>query len=143
MLAEMLGLQPAAKSWHSDRSVIVEFAGWLSLVTGSLGKVGLDIALMSQNGIDEIRLSAGGASSAMPHKQNPVLAESLVTLARFNATLLTGMHGALVHEQERSGSAWTLEWMLMPQMCVATGAALRNAATLLKSIETIGNSAST
>ena len=66
----------------------------------------------------------------MPHKRNPVIAEVLVALARFNATQLSGMHQALVHEQERSGAAWTLEWMLLPQMVMATAAALRLAIEL-------------
>jgi 3-carboxy-cis,cis-muconate cycloisomerase len=37
------------------------------------------------------------------------LAEVLVTLARFNTGLLGTVHQALVYENERSGSAWTLE----------------------------------
>jgi 3-carboxy-cis,cis-muconate cycloisomerase len=41
------------------------------------------------------------------------------------------MHQALVHENERSGAAWTLEWMLLPQMALATGAALRTALDLV------------
>ena len=94
---------------------------------------------MAQNGIDEIALSATGTSSAMPHKQNPVLAETLVTLARFNATQLAGMHHALVHEQERSGAAWTLEWMLLPQICIAAGASLRIALELAGSITAMGS----
>jgi 3-carboxy-cis,cis-muconate cycloisomerase len=36
-----------------------------------------------------------------------------------------------VHEQERSGSAWTLEWLILPQMIEATAAALAHAASLL------------
>ena len=67
----------------------------------------------------------------MPHKQNPVGAEVLVTLARFNATLLSGAHQALVHENERSGAAWTLEWMILPQMAMAAGAATRIALDLV------------
>jgi 3-carboxy-cis,cis-muconate cycloisomerase len=70
----------------------------------------------------------------MPHKVNPVQAETLVTLARFNATLVSGMHQALVHENERSGAMWTLEWLLLPQMIAATGAALRIAAGFLPTI---------
>ncbi len=120
-LAKDLKLGLPEKSWHNNRGAIAEFAGWLSLLSGALGKIGQDVALMAQNEISEISLSDSGGSSAMPHKQNPVRAEILVTLARFNATLLAGMHHSLVHEQERSGSAWTLEWMLLPQMCVATG----------------------
>ncbi|MET3524389.1 3-carboxy-cis,cis-muconate cycloisomerase [Mesorhizobium abyssinicae] len=136
-LAAKLGLGDAAQ-WHSQRDALADFAGWLSLVTGSLGKFGQDIALMAQGGMD-IKLSAGGGSSAMPHKQNPVKAEALVALARFNATQLAGMHQALVHEQERSGAAWTLEWLILPQMVVATAGALRLAAELAGQIESLGH----
>jgi len=136
-LAAKLGLGDAPQ-WHSQRDALVEFAGWLSLVTGSLGKFGQDIALMAQIGTD-IRLSGGGGSSAMPHKQNPVKAEALVALARFNAIQLTGMHQALVHEAERSGAAWTLEWLILPQMVVATAAASRLAAELAAQIESLGH----
>ncbi|TIT74292.1 MAG: 3-carboxy-cis,cis-muconate cycloisomerase, partial [Mesorhizobium sp.] len=103
-----------------------------------LGKFGQDVALTALAGTD-IKLSGRGGSSAMPHKQNPVKAEALVALARFNATQLAGMHQALVHEQERSGAAWTLEWLMLPQMVVATAAALRLAAELAGQIESLGH----
>lgn len=136
-VAADLGLRTAA-AWHSQRDNIVELADWLSLLSGSLGKIGADIALMGQDSIGEIVLAGGGSSSAMPHKDNPVGAEVLVALARFNATLVGGMHGALVHEQERSGAAWTLEWMILPQMVLAAAASLRTASTLLHRITSIG-----
>jgi 3-carboxy-cis,cis-muconate cycloisomerase len=135
-LAGRLGLADVAQ-WHSQRDRLADLASLLSLVTGSLGKMGLDIALLAQAG-EEIELKGGGASSAMPHKKNPVAAEVLVTLARFNATELAGMYNALVHEQERSGASWTLEWLLLPQMAVAAGAALRHAGQLIADIEKIG-----
>jgi 3-carboxy-cis,cis-muconate cycloisomerase len=81
-----------------------------------------------------MHLAGGGTSSAMAHKQNPVGAEILVTLARFNATLVSGLHHSLVHENERSGAAWTLEWMLLPQMAMAAGAATRIAEGLLEKL---------
>jgi len=137
-LAEALDLGLPERSWHSQRDGFAEFAGWLSLVSGSLGKIGADIALMAQNGIDEIALDGGGTSSAMPHKQNPVAAEVLVALARYNATLLPAMHQSLVHEQERSGAAWTLEWLVLPQMVMTTAASLRTAKTLLGQITRMG-----
>jgi 3-carboxy-cis,cis-muconate cycloisomerase len=62
----------------------------------------------------------------------------LVTLARFNAALLGGEHQALVHENERSGAAWTLEWLTLPQMLVATGASLRHAAALCVGLQFVG-----
>ncbi|MFI0844889.1 3-carboxy-cis,cis-muconate cycloisomerase [Mesorhizobium sp. IMUNJ 23232] len=135
-LAERLGLGDKPQ-WHSQRDTLADFTGWLSLVTGSLGKFGQDVTLMALDG-RTIKLAGGGGSSAMPHKQNPVQAETLVTLARFNAVQLSGMHQSLVHELERSGSAWTLEWLLLPQMAVATAAALRTAIDLATGIEKFG-----
>lgn len=110
------------------------------MISGSLGKIGQDVALLAQAG-DEIELAGGGGSSAMPHKQNPVAAETLVTLARFNAVQLSGIHQSLVHEQERSGAAWTLEWLLLPPMVVATAASLRHALQLVGSIKRLGTTA--
>ena len=123
--------------WHSQRDGIVEFGNILSLITGSLGKIGQDVALLAQSG-QEIRMSGGGGSSAMPHKQNPVLAETLVTLARFNAVQISALHQSMVHEQERSGSAWMLEWLMLPQMVVATGTALKIADRLLGQVQALG-----
>lgn len=128
-MARQLGLGNA-ESWHSQRDGIVEFGGWLAMVAGSLGKMGQDVALMVQNEVGTAALSGGGTSSAMAHKHNPVPAELLVTLARFTAGLAGTLGGALVHENERSGSAWTLEWLVLPQLLVATGAALRTALSL-------------
>ncbi len=133
-MAGALGLGSPDRARHSERDGVAEFANWLSLVSGSLGKMGADIGLMAQTEVGEIVLRKGGRSSAIPGKSNPVGAETLVALARFNATLLGGMHHALVHENERSGAAWTLEWMLLPQMVMASAASLRQAASLLESI---------
>ncbi len=140
-LANNLNLSNPDGAWHATRENLADYANWQSMVTGSLGKMGQDLALMAQQGVDEVSFSGGGTSSAMPHKQNPVRAELLVTVARYNATQLPAMHHALVHEQERSGSAWSLEWMILPAMVTATATALRHATDLIQSIESMGQSA--
>lgn len=140
-LALELGLRWPGQSWHSARSPVLAYANWMSELTGTLGKIGQDVALMALRGNDDIRISGGGTSSAMPHKQNPVTAERLVTLARFNATLVSGMHHAQVHELERSGSAWMLEWMTLPQICETAGASLTAATSLIGSIKQMGTPA--
>lgn len=137
-VAVALGLRPTPRAWHSMRDSVAEFAGLLSLISGSLGKMGQDLCLMAQQGVGEVQLDGAGGSSAMPHKQNPVLAEALVTLARFNAVQVSGMHHAVVHEQERSGAAWSLEWMILPQMAQTTGRALTAALALVTSIRDMG-----
>lgn len=126
--------------WHTDRSRIIAFGHWLTLVAGTLGKIGQDVALMAQQGIDEITLKGGGGSSAMAHKQNPVKAEAMITLARYVAGQQGILAQAMVHEQERSGAAWALEWLTLPAMAEAVGASLNHAATLMSSIEKIGSS---
>ena len=136
-LAENLGLCDHPQ-WQSQRTTVADIAHLLSLISGSLGKFGQDVALLAQAG-GEIALSGGGGSSAMPHKQNPVAAETLVSLARFNAIQLSAIHQSMVHEQERSGAAWTLEWMILPQMVIACGASTRLAQTLLGQIERLGS----
>lgn len=128
-MAARLGLA-TAPAWHSQRDGIGEFAAWLSLVSGTLGKIGEDVALMAQSEVGAVRLAGAGGSSSMAHKANPVPAEVLVALARFNAGLLGTLHQALVHEGERSGAAWTLEWMVLPQMVVATASGLATAQSL-------------
>lgn len=124
-LAEDLGLQKAAASSHAARDTFGELAGWLSLVTGSLGKIGHDVVLMSHNEVGELGDSAGGGSSTLPQKSNPIAAEILLTLATYNATQLAGVHQAATQEHERGGAGWTVEWMLLPSMLAAAGGALR------------------
>ncbi len=138
-MAAALNLLALTQNWHSNRSPIVAIANACSNVTGALGKIGVDCCLMAQNELAEIAFSGGGTSSAMSHKQNPVKAEALVSLARFNATLVSGLHHSLVYEQERSGAAWTLEWMLLPQMILAAGAATRISGELLNAVTVMGH----
>lgn len=140
-LAAGLGLTWPGRSWQSDRSDFCAAAAAFSGLTGALGKIGQDVALMALSAPQELSLTGGGSSSAMPHKQNPVDAELLVALHRYNALLAGGMQQSLIHEMERSGAAWTLEWMAIPQIAETTGAALAAATRLLASIQSIGRQA--
>lgn len=138
MLAQELGLHDPECSWHTDRTRIVNYLTCLAQLTSALGKMGQDMALMAQNEMADIRFSASGTSSAMPHKQNPIKPEAMVALARFNAGQMGLIHQSAVHEQERSGSSWTLEWMVLPQIVLASGAALRLALETLSQVESLG-----
>lgn len=133
-LADELGVT-RAEPWHKGRDRFEELAGWLAMVASSLGTIGADVALLSQSEIGEIRLAGAGGSSTLPQKQNPVLAEVLVSLARQAATLAGGVHQAGLHVNERDGAAWTLEWLTVPQLIATTGAALGLARDLVGAIQ--------
>ena len=140
LVADELSL-PLTEVWHSDRAPVVEFGHRLVLTCGALGKLGQDVALMAQQGVEEIVLAPGGTSSAMPHKNNPVAAEALVALARYVACLQGGLAQGLIHEQERSGAAWAIEWLTIPLMAESTGASTRHALALLGQVKAIGRPA--
>ena len=136
-LARELGLGAPVGPWHSQRDILAEVGGWLSLVSGSLAKMGQDLVLLAQTEVGEVNEGSAGGSSAMPHKSNPVRSETLVAIGRANATLLASMHQAAIHEHERSGGSWTLEWLTLPQMAVLTGSSLRLADSVAKSLQAI------
>jgi 3-carboxy-cis,cis-muconate cycloisomerase len=137
-LAEELKLAPPAMPWHAQRDSLAEFAGWLSLVTGSLGKMAQDIILLAQTEVDEVAESGEegrGGSSTMPQKSNPITSELIVAAARMNASLLSAMHQALIQEQERATHGWQVEWLTLPQMVILTGGALKHALYLAKNLK--------
>ncbi|WP_199257746.1 lyase family protein [Paracoccus binzhouensis] len=120
-LAEALELADPGHGWHAERDRIGGFAAWMAGLAASLGKMGEDLILMSQSGIDEIRLQGAGGSSTMPQKQNPVGPSVLVALARQAAALAAAIQAAGIHRQQRDGAAWFVEWLTLPQLCISTG----------------------
>ena len=137
-LAEELGLGAPVMPWHSQRDNLVEFAGWLSLLTGSLGKMAQDIILLAQTEVGEVSESAEegrGGSSTMPQKSNPITSELILAAARTNASLLSALHQAQIQEHERATHGWQVEWLTLPQMIVLTGGALKHAHYLAKNLQ--------
>ncbi len=135
--ARNLGLNDPGEAWHTDRTFILDVAQFLTRITIATGKIGEDVALYALARPDSISF-VGGSSSAMPHKNNPVKAEALVALADFATGLVANIARACRHEGFRSGRAWTLEWLTLPQMCVATGAATTLATNMMGDVVSIG-----
>ncbi len=136
--ARNLGLRDPGTAWHTDRTPIMDVAQILSRITAATGKVGDDFALYAVTGSGQHISFAGGGSSAMPHKNNPVKAETLTALADHAASLTMSVLRAGRHEGHRSGHAWTLEWLALPQLCLATDHSTHLALSLIDDIETLG-----
>ena len=137
-LADELKLGVPMMPWHAQRDSFIEFAGWLSLVTGSLGKMAQDVILLSQTEIGEVDESAEkdrGGSSTMPQKSNPITSELIVAAARMNASFLSALHSAQIQEQERATHGWQLEWLSLPQMIALTGGALKHGCYLAGNLQ--------
>ncbi len=129
-MAVELDLSTPRMPWHTQRDSLVEFAGWLSLVSSSLAKMAQDIILMAQSEVGELRETADitrGGSSTMPQKSNPIISELIIAAARTNASLLSNMHQAMVQEHERATHGWQMEWLALPQMVELTAACLDKA----------------
>lgn len=123
-LATALELTDPGHSWHSDRSGMAELAGFAAGLAGSLAKIGEDVLLLAQSGLDEVRLAGSGGSSTMPQKENPVGPSALVALARQIIGLAPLLQGAAAHRQNRDGAAWYTEWLVLPQLCFSLSRSL-------------------
>lgn len=130
-LAKEMGLKYIG-NWHAQRDNIAEFAAWLALLSGALGKMAKDVTLLAQTEIGELQENrkGGGKSSTMPHKNNPVLSEAMLALSHQISQLSTHFLQAMIHSNERDGTALALEWMTLPQMLKKCGAMLNHALTI-------------
>jgi len=134
-LAEALELNSAVTPWHVQRDSIVEFGNWLSLTANSIVKIAQDILLMAQSEVREISFVGTGKSSTMPNKSNPVLAETLISLATFcrsNADLLSQ---SLAASHERDGVSMNIERLAFPQLICAASAAIANGIRCISSMQ--------
>ncbi len=129
-MAEALDLTADPDPWHSQRDRIAEFAGWLTLLTGSTAKIGEDLTLLTMSGIGEVSLGGAGASSTMPQKQNPVGPAVLTALARHCTALNGAIQSAMPHQLDRDGGAWFAEWLSLPGMVMAAAKSVSLAADL-------------
>jgi 3-carboxy-cis,cis-muconate cycloisomerase len=124
--ARELGLAEPVLPWHTDRSRIAEIGGALSLLSGALGKISLDIILMAQTEVGEVSEPAGagrGGSSTLPHKRNPILSVTAAACSRRAADLSRALQAAMVAEHERAAGAWHSEWEALSDALALTGGA--------------------
>ena len=129
-LAAELGLQEPLITWHVARDSIAEITNFLALIGGSLGKLALDIILMSSSEVGEVSepfVPGRGSSSTMPQKRNPISSEVILAaskILRANAGL--GMD-AMASDFERASGPWHLEWACIPESFVVCCGALHQA----------------
>jgi 3-carboxy-cis,cis-muconate cycloisomerase len=122
LYAAGLFLEEPVLAWHANRFPIARLGAALTVAAAAVEKIALDVLLLAQTEVGEVREQAGGVSSTMPHKRNPVgstLARACAAGAHAAASVL--MRGE--HEHERAAGAWHAEWKALSDVLALSGGA--------------------
>ena len=130
-MARGLGLAAPALPWHTRRTPVVHLAHALTVVGGACGKVAGDLLVLGQTEVGEVREGAGGPSSSMAHKANPVRSVLVAAAARQLPALGSVLGASMPAEQERPAGAWHAEWQPLRTMLRLAGAAAERTADLV------------
>ncbi len=129
-MAEELKLGVPATTWHVARDGFAEAVNFLALVTGTLGKIALDIMIMASTEFAEVYepfVKGRGASSTMPQKRNPISSELMLAAAKAVRQHAGLMVDAMIHDFERATGPWHAEWIAIPESFILTAGALNQA----------------
>ncbi len=117
-------------TWHVARDGFAEAVNFLGLVTGTLGKIALDIMIMASTEFAEVYepfVKGRGASSTMPQKRNPISSELMLAAAKAVRQHAGLMVDAMIHDFERATGPWHAEWIAIPESFILTAGALHQA----------------
>src|SRR5712672_2795818 len=137
-MMDELGLRQPEIAWHTVRDRIGEVGCFLGLVTGTLGKISMDVKLLMQTEVAEVFEpfhEGRGSSSTMPQKRNPISSlyiHATAALVRQNAAALLE---AAVADHERSTGPWEIEWIALPETFLLASGALRQTRDMVKGLE--------
>jgi len=129
-LAEELELAVPATTWHVARDGLAETVNLLALVTGSLGKIALDLMIMASTEFGEVYepfVKGRGASSTMPQKRNPISSELMLAAAKAVRQHAGLMVDAMIQDFERATGPWHAEWVALAESFVLSAGALHQA----------------
>ena len=121
-LAHELGLTIAATPWHAVRDDVVRIGAEVGIACEVNAKLAIDIALLMQPEIGEAFEPAGagrGASSAMPHKRNPVGAMFAREAGLRAPGLVANLVGGVAGEHERGLGQWQSQFWTLGELFAA------------------------
>jgi 3-carboxy-cis,cis-muconate cycloisomerase len=133
--AAELGLADPGTVWHSERSRIAELAAKLGAACGVIGKIATDVVLLAQTEVGEVREAAGGGSSTMAHKHNPIAAVTARAGAAQAPGLVATLFATMPTELQRGGGPWHAEWPALTTLLNTTGGCADRLATSLAGLQ--------
>src|SRR5437016_3964873 len=137
LMAE-LGLGQPEIAWHTVRDRIAEVGCFLGLVTGTLGKLAMDVKLMMQTEVGEVYepfAHGRGSSSTMPQKRNPISSCYIHACAGIVRQQVAALLDAMVADHERSTGPWEIEWIALPEAFLLSAGALNQAKAVVGGLE--------
>ncbi|KTB75071.1 MULTISPECIES: adenylosuccinate lyase family protein [Pseudomonas] len=137
-LMDELQLGVPQATWHVARDGLAETLNFLGLVTGSLGKIALDVMMMMTSELGEVYepfVKGRGASSTMPQKRNPISCELMYAAAKGVRQHAGLMLDAMIQDFERSTGPWQAEWIAIPEAFALSAASLGQAKFMLAGLE--------
>jgi len=126
-LCEELGLGQPEIAWHTMRDRVAEVGCFLGLVTGTLGKISMDVKLMMQTEVEEVYepfADGRGSSSTMPQKRNPISSNYIHACTAMVRQHVAALLDAMVEDHERSTGPWEIEWIAVPSIFLLAAGAL-------------------
>ncbi len=122
--------------WHTARWPVTELGDALAQLLDVLGKTAGDVALLSRTEIGELVDGAGGGSSAMPQKNNPVSAVLIRSAALRAPQLAATLHlASALSADERPDGAWHAEWPVLRELLRLALGASAHAVRMLGALE--------
>ncbi len=137
-LMRELGLGQPLIAWHTQRDTIAEVGCFLGLVTGTLGKLAMDVKLMMQTEVGEVYepyAHGRGSSSTMPQKRNPISSAYIHGASAMVRQQAAALLEAIVADHERSTGPWQIEWIALPEAFMLTAGALAQAKSVAGGLE--------
>jgi 3-carboxy-cis,cis-muconate cycloisomerase len=132
--AASLGLT-VREPWHTTRTPIAAAGDALVTCTDACGRIANDVLLGARPEVHELIESPEGdrgGSSAMPNKQNPVLAILIKRAAIAGPPLGATLHAAAAAAvDERPDGSWHVEWATLRTLARRTVVAVSQTAELL------------
>jgi 3-carboxy-cis,cis-muconate cycloisomerase len=125
-IAAELGLREPVLPWHTLRAPILALASACGIAGAALGKIARDVSLFAQSELAELRerpAPGRGASSTMPHKQNPIGSIAALGCTRRLPGLIATLFSAAEQEQARAAGAWHTEWEPLAELLGLLGSA--------------------
>ncbi len=116
LMAELKLGQPEI-AWHTVRDRIGEVGCFLGLLTGTLGKISMDVKLLMQTEVAEVF--------------EPYIHSTAALVRQHTAALLE----AAVADHERSTGPWEIEWIALPEIFLLSAGTLRQTRDVVEGLQ--------